>query len=636
MKRICFKGDVFMDYRKCASEILTALGGKNNLASAAHCATRLRLVIADNAKVQKSTLENIDGVKGVFEAAGQLQIIIGTGTVNKVYDEFIALAGVEAASKDDVKKAAASQAPWYKRAIKTLGDIFVPIIPAIVATGLLNGLLGGLQRAYPDIADSYFYGLLNIFSNAALVFLPILIAVSAAKIFGGNIYLGAVIGMIMIHPDLVNAWSAGGGAETSTLWSWFGLWNIQNTGYQGHVIPVIIAVLLLCTLEKKLHKIVLETFDLFVTPLVSVLVTAFFTMTVIGPVFSQLETWVLDGAKWLIALPLGIGSFVMGGVYAPTVVAGVHHMYNAIELAMIADNGKNTWMPIATAANVAQGAAALAVAFKSRNKKTRSMAFPASLSAFMGITEPAIFGVNVRYGKPLIAGMAGGACGAMVASVMKVYATANGVTGLFGFLITTDSFFGYLLTMIVASVVAFTLSFILFKDEKTENSNTDTKSGDNSTESFDDNCVYSPLKGNVIALKDVPDETFAAEVLGVGAAVEPSEGIVKAPADGEVSTIFDTNHAVGLTLDNGMEILIHVGINTVELGGEGFTGHVAEGDRVKRGQTLITFDKAFIESKGYPTVTPVIITNPDDYSVISPAVNGNIDFLGKLITTQKG
>ncbi len=625
-----------MDYRKCASEILTALGGKNNLASAAHCATRLRLVIADNAKVQKSTLENIDGVKGVFEAAGQLQIIIGTGTVNKVYDEFIALAGVEAASKDDVKKAAASQAPWYKRAIKTLGDIFVPIIPAIVATGLLNGLLGGLQRAYPAIADSYFYGLLNIFSNAALVFLPILIAVSAAKIFGGNIYLGAVIGMIMIHPDLVNAWSAGGGAETSTLWSWFGLWNIQNTGYQGHVIPVIIAVLLLCTLEKKLHKIVPETFDLFVTPLVSVLVTAFFTMTVIGPVFSQLETWVLDGAKWLIALPLGIGSFVMGGVYAPTVVAGVHHMYNAIELAMIADNGKNTWMPIATAANVAQGAAALAVAFKSRSKKIRSMAFPASLSAFMGITEPAIFGVNVRYGKPLIAGMAGGACGAMVASVMKVYATANGVTGLFGFLITTESFFGYLLTMIVASVVAFTLSFILFKDEKTENSNTDTTSDDNSTESFDDNYVYSPLKGNVIALKDVPDETFAAEVLGVGAAVEPSEGIVKAPADGEVSTIFDTNHAVGLTLDNGMEILIHVGINTVELGGEGFTGHVAEGDRVKRGQTLITFDKAFIESKGYPTVTPVIITNPDDYSVISPAVNGNIDFLGKLITTQKG
>ena len=629
-----------MDYRKCASEILAAIGGKENLASAAHCATRLRLVIADNGKVQIKTLENVDGVKGVFEAAGQLQIIIGTGTVNKVYAEFISLAGIEAASKDDVKKAAAAKASWYKRAIKTLGDIFVPIIPAIVATGLLNGLLGGLQRAFPSIADSYFYGLLNIFSNAALVFLPILIAISAAKIFGGNTYLGAVIGMIMIHPDLVNAWSAGGGADTTTLWSWFGLWNIQNTGYQGHVIPVIIAVLLLSIIEKKLHKVVPETFDLFVTPLVSVLVTAFFTMTVIGPVFSQIETWVLDGAKWLIAIPFGIGSFIMGGVYAPTVVAGVHHMYNAIELAMIADNGQNTWMPIATAANVAQGAAALAVAFKTKSQKTRSMAFPASLSAFMGITEPAIFGVNVRYGKPLIAGMAGGACGAMIASIMKVYATANGVTGLFGFLITTDCFLGYLLTMAVSAAVAFGLSFMLYKDAETESApasdTQDTSSYETTSDSVVNDFVYSPLKGKVVRMQDVPDDTFAAEILGIGAAVDPVEGVVKAPSNGKVDTLMDTNHAIGLTLDNGMELLIHIGINTVELNGEGFKNHVSEGDRIKRGQTLITFDKALIESKGYKTITPVIITNPDNFLDISQAADGDIDFLGKLIATKKG
>lgn len=219
-----------MDHRTCAGEILDAIGGKDNLASAAHCATRLRLVIADNDKVKKETLENIEGVKGVFEAAGQLQIIIGTGTVNKVYDQFIDLAGVEAASKDDVKAAAAAKAPWYKRAIKTLGDIFVPIIPAIVATGLLCGLLGGLSRAFPSLSDHYIYNILDLLSNTALTFLPILIAVSAAKIFGANIYLGAVIGMLMIHPSLVNAWSIAGGAETKTLWSWFGLWNIQNTG----------------------------------------------------------------------------------------------------------------------------------------------------------------------------------------------------------------------------------------------------------------------------------------------------------------------------------------------------------------------------------------------------------------------
>ncbi len=639
-----------MDYRKCASEILTGIGGKENLASAAHCATRLRLVIADNGKVKKSMLEGIDGVKGVFEAAGQLQIIIGTGTVNKVYDEFIALAGVEAASKEDVKAAAAAQAPWYKRAIKTLGDIFVPIIPAIVATGLLNGLLGGLSKAFPGMADSYLFGLLDMFSNTALVFLPILIAVSAAKIFGGNIFLGAVIGMIMIHPNLVNAWSAGSGAETDTLWSWFGLWNIQNTGYQGHVIPVVIAVLVMCMIEKKLHKVVPETFDLFVTPLVSVLVTGFFTLTLIGPVFSQLETWVLSGAKALIAIPFGIGAFIMGGVYAPTVVAGVHHMYNAIELAMLADNGMNTWMPIATAANVAQGAAALAVAFKTRNKKLRSMALPASLSAFMGITEPAIFGVNVRYGKPLVAGMIGGACGAAVASLMKVYATANGVTGIFGFLITTETFVGYLLTFVIATVVAFVISYLIYRDEETVADNGSNgvdsaaeKSAEKTAEAainldkeFDDNCVYAPLKGTAVAMADVPDETFAAEVLGLGAAVDPAEGKVVAPADGEVSTLFDTHHAIGLTLDNGMELLIHIGINTVELNGEGFTAHIADGERFKRGQTLITFDKAFIESKGYKTVTPVIITNPDDYAEVKKAANGTVEFLDKLIETKKG
>ncbi len=635
-----------MDYNKCAAQILDAIGGKDNLASAAHCATRLRLVIADNEKVKKTVLENIDGVKGVFEAQGQLQIIIGTGTVNKVYAEFIKIAGVEAASKDDVKKAAAAKAPWYKRAVKTLGDIFVPIIPAIVATGLLCGLLGGLSRAFPSMADSQIYKLLDIFSNAALTFLPILIAVSAAKIFGANVYLGAVIGMIMIHPNLINAWSVGDGKDLPTLWSWFGVWDIRATGYQGHVIPVVIAVLLLSVIEKKLHKKVPEMFDLFVTPLVSVLITGFLTMTVIGPVFSQIESWVLSGAQWLISIPFGIGSFLMGAAYAPTVVAGVHHMYNAIELSMIADNGKNIWMPIATAANVAQGAAALAVAIKTKNKKTKSMALPASLSAFMGITEPAIFGVNVRFVKPLIAGMVGGACGAAVASIMNVYATANGVTGIFGFLITTDSIVGYLLTFVVASAVAFGLSWILFKDPAEETAQgapatpapaaeevpaVETKAEAN----YDDNCVYSPLKGKAVLMADVPDETFASDVLGVGAAVDPTEGKVVAPADGEVSTLFDTHHAIGLTLDNGMEMLIHVGINTVELNGEGYEANVSEGDKVVRGQTLITFDIPLIKSKGFPVITPVIITNPDDYTDIHKAADGDVGYLDKLIETAK-
>ena len=628
-----------MDYKKSAHEILSAIGGKDNLASAAHCATRLRLVIADNSKINKAKLEGIDGVKGVFEASGQLQVIIGTGTVNKVYDEFIAEAGIEAATKEDVKAAAAAKSPWYKRAIKSLGDIFVPIIPAIVATGLLNGLLGGLVQVFPDMANSHIYGLLNIFSNTALTFLPILIAISAAKIFGGNQFLGAVIGMIMIHPSLVNAWTVAGGAETTTLWSWFGLWDIQNVGYQGHVIPVILSVWLMSVIEKKLHKKVPEMLDLFVTPLVSVLVAGFFSLTLIGPVFAQLESWVLSGAQALIAIPFGIGAFLMGGVYAPTVVAGVHHMYNAIEMMMLADNGMNTWMPIATAANVAQGAAALAVAFKAKNKKTKALALPASLSAFMGITEPAIFGVNVRFMRPFIAGMIGGACGGALASIMNVYATANGVTGLFGLLITTDTFVGYILTMVVSFAVAFAVSWFMGikEDEPAEAAPEDT--AETSAEPLPeiaDSEILSPLAGTAIALEDVPDPTFAEGILGLGAAVEPSEGKVVAPADGTVGTLFDTHHAIGLNLDNGAELLIHIGINTVKLNGEGFTAHVSEGERVKRGQTLITFDKDLIASKGYKTVTPVIVTNPDDYSEIKRTADGNVGSSDVLLELVKG
>lgn len=624
-----------MDYKKTAHEILSAIGGKDNLASAAHCATRLRLVIADNSKVKKAVLENIDGVKGVFEASGQLQVIIGTGTVNKVYDEFIAEAGIEAATKEDVK--AAAKSPWYKRAIKSLGDIFVPIIPAIVATGLLNGLLGGLVQVFPNMASSHIYELLNIFSNTALTFLPILIAISAAKIFGGNQYLGAVIGMIMIHPSLINAWTVAGGAETSTLWSWFGLWDIQNVGYQGHVIPVILSVWLMSAVEKRLHKKVPEMLDLFVTPLCSVLIAGFFSLTLIGPVFAQLESWVLSGAQALITIPFGIGAFIMGGVYAPTVVAGVHHMYNAIEMMMLADNGMNTWMPIATAANVAQGAAALAVALKTKNKKTKSMALPASLSAFLGITEPAIFGVNVRFMRPFIAGMIGGACGAALASIMNVYATANGVTGLFGLLITTDTIGGYILTMLVAFGVAFAISWIMGikEDEPASDETAETDGHNDALPEVSDNEILSPLAGKSIALEDVPDPTFAEGILGLGAAVEPSEGKITAPADGTVGTLFDTHHAIGLNLDNGAELLIHIGINTVELNGEGFTAHVSEGDRVKKGQTLITFDKELIASKGYKTATPVIVTNPDEYSAVKRVADGNVTEKDVLIELVK-
>lgn len=633
-----------MDYKKVAQQVLECVGGGENLVSAAHCATRLRMVIADNGKCSKEKLEQIDGVKGVFEASGQLQVIFGTGVVNKVFEEFAPLAGIDVAStKDDVKKAAASKQNWFFRAIKSLGDIFVPIIPAIVASGLLMGLLEGLCNVYPAMAQSSTYTIIHLFSNAAFVFLPILIAISAAKTFGGNIFLGAVIGMIMIHTDLMNAWSVAGATDIPTASVWFGLYDIKLVGYQGHVIPVVIAVWLMSVIEKKLHKIVPEIIDLFVTPLVTVLVTGYVTLTIIGPVFVVIENGVLDGAKWLITLPFGIGAAIAGAAYAPTVVAGVHHMYNALEAGLLSAEGVNTWMPIATAANVAQGAAALALSLKTKNQKTRSVALPASLSAFLGITEPAIFGVNLRYVKPFIAGCIGGAAGGLVAGIMHVGASAYGITGVFGFLITTDCTLGYLLDMVVAAGVAFILSWILYR-EKSEDpietvqeipeaeKNDDTTSVEREGSKQDDKAVYSPLEGKLIPMTEVPDETFASKALGDGVAVIPEKGCVYAPFDGEVEMVYDTGHAIGLVREDGMEVLIHVGINTVELGGKYYTAKVSNGQKIKKGDLLLEFDMDEIAKAGYSLVTPVIVTNSDEYEGLTRKEHGRVEPGDQIIT----
>lgn len=301
-----------MDYAKAAAEVLKSIGGKDNVISAAHCATRLRLVIADNKKVDKDALENATGVQGVFEAQGQLQIIFGTGTVNKVYDQFIAQSGAAAVSKDEAKAQAAQKGNWFQRGIKTLGDIFVPIIPAIVASGFLMGIMESLKFMVNNgfitlDSTSSLFVFADLFSNVAYTFLPILIAFSAARVFGGNPFLGAVIGMIMLHPNLQNAWTVATEGVHTYQEVFFGLYKIPLVGYQGHVIPVIIAVWLMCFIEKKLHKIVPPMFDLFVTPLVSVFVTGYLTLAAIGPVFTTVENFVINGVQWLIAIPFGIG-----------------------------------------------------------------------------------------------------------------------------------------------------------------------------------------------------------------------------------------------------------------------------------------------------------------------------------------
>ena len=639
-----------MDYRKTAQDILDHVGGSKNIASAAHCATRLRLVIADNKKVSKEALENVDGVKGVFEASGQLQIILGTGTVNKVFAEFIDIAGITASSKAEAKEAAAEKQNWFMRAIKLLGDIFVPIIPAIVASGFLMGIMNSLDfmnsNGFLHInTHSSIYVFANLFSNIAYTFLQILIAFSAAKAFGANQYLGAVIGMIMIHPSLQNAYTVATEGVQQTQSVFFGLFKIDMVGYQGHVIPVIIAVWILAVIEKKLHKIVPEVLDLFVTPLVSVFVTGYLTLSIVGPIFVWAENAILGAIQWMLTLPLGIGSLIMGGLYAPTVVTGIHQMYTAIDIGQLAKYGVTYWLPLASAANVAQGAAALAVGIKSKDKKIKSLALPSSLSAFMGITEPAIFGVNLRFFKPFIAGCIGGGCGALYASLVHLGAKGTGVTGIFGILLCLNQPLQYLIEMVIAVGVAFVISFLIYKDAEPKAATADaaeTAVVENmettdavATADTTAETLTSPVNGTQIPLSEVADETFASEMLGTTVAVEPADGKIVAPCDGEVSNIFETGHAVCITTESGGELLIHIGIDTVKMDGKGFTKKVSDGDKVHAGDILVEADLEEIKNAGYQTTTMMILTNTDEFGNVTKAEPAEVKTTSKVMTLTK-
>ncbi|MCF2621605.1 PTS beta-glucoside transporter subunit IIBCA [Collinsella tanakaei] len=654
-----------LDYTKAAQEILDAIGGPDNVVSAAHCATRLRLVLADDSKVDQAAVDNADGAKGNFKASGQLQVIYGTGTVNKVYDEFIALGHISAATKAEAKAAAAEQQKNpFMRAIKLLGDVFVPIIPAIVASGLLLGIMSALSfmdsNGFITLStDNAWYQILNLVSNTAFTFLQILIGYSAASAFGANPYLGAVMGMLLINPGLQNANTVATEGVQQTYAVIPGLYSIEWTGYQGHVIPIVIAAGILAFIEKRLHKVVPEAFDLFVTPLVSVAATAYITMLAVGPIFVWAENAILGGIQFLLTLPLGLGSLIMGALYAPTVVTGIHQMYTTIDLGQIATYGVTYWLPLASAANIGQAGAALAVALKTRDVKIRSLALPSSLSAFMGITEPAIFGVNLRFFKPFIAGCIGGGLGAMFASIVGLAAAGTGVTGIFGILLCLNQPIQYIIMFAIAGLVAFGLSYMLYRDETPNAEAVQAEPTTNATVQASVNAtardeaeaaavsaaaadaaiaavngsvasdvqpatIVSPMAGTAIPMKEVSDPVFASEAMGAGIAIVPSEGTLHAPADGKVIVLADTGHAVGVMTDAGTEILMHIGIDTVGLEGKPFAPHVKVGDHVRAGQPLMDVDLAYIKAQGLDTVTPIIITNTAAYEAVEPCASGDV------------
>ena len=620
-----------LDTAQAAREILAAVGGPSNVVSAAHCATRLRLVIADDSKVDKDAVEDALGAKGNFQASGQLQIIYGTGTVNKVYDEFCKQGNISAVSKEELKDVAAGNQNKFMAAIK--------------ASGMLMGIMGAIEfmgNAGMIALDtnSVWWRIAGLINACALANLQTLLGFSAATVFGGNPYLGASFGALLISGSFINAYAAADAIANGTMITLEvipGLYSIDWIGYQGHVIPILVGTWILCTIEKKMHQIVPDMFDLFVTPLVSVAGAAYITILFIGPIFVWLENAILGLLTALLSVPFGLGYILIGLIYSPSVVTGLHQMYTTIDVSMLGQYGVTYWLPIASAANIAQGGACLAVALKTKSEKTKALAIPSGISCLLGITEPAIFGVNLPKLKPFLCGMAGAAVGAFICSMTQLAATGTGVTGIFGILLCINQPVQYIIMFVASFGVAFAGTWVLYSDEpdKQKAAKAAAPAAPTHVDAIDAAGVLaSPMTGTAKAMSDAPDAVFASLAMGNGAVVEPVAGEVYSPVTGTVTMLFDTQHAIGLAADDGTEVLIHIGVDTVELAGKPFTAHVAAGDSVKAGDLLITADLDAIKAAGKPTATMVIVTNTDDYASVTPEV-GAVSAGEKLVTVSK-
>ena len=631
-----------MNNTEIAKKVIDALGGRENVRSVAHCATRLRVMVVDEGKIDKDTVEDIEKVQGAFFNSGQYQIIFGTGTVNKIYDEVVAL-GLPTSTSSEQKAEAAKQGNWFQRAIRTFGDVFVPIIPAIVATGLFMGLRGLLTQEAIMTAlgvtewNADFITYTQILTDTAFIILPALVVWSTFRVFGGNQTIGLVLGMMLISGSLPNAWAVASGGDV-TPQIFFGF--IPVVGLQGSVLPAFIIGIIGAQFEKWVRKIVPEVLDLLLTPFITLLVMSVLGLFVIGPVFHVVEQYILYATEALLSLPFGLGGLLIGGVHQIIVVSGVHHIFNLLESQLVANTGANPFNAIITAAMTAQGAATVAVGVKTKNPKLKALAFPAALSAFLGITEPAIFGVNLRFRKPFFLSLIAGAIGGAVASLLGLAGNGFGITIIPGTLLYVDGQLPqYFLMVAVSFALGFALTYLFgFEDEEKEVKKPSASAQETAktleeaeTGLVAEETLVSPLSGDVVALENVNDPVFSSGAMGKGLAVKPSEGVVYAPADADVTIAFETGHAYGLKTASGAEILIHIGIDTVSMNGNGFEKLVAAGDKVKAGTPIAKFDVAKIAEAGLDDTTMVIVTNTADFAEVSPLAEGTIahgaDFL---------
>ena len=666
-----------MDHAKVAGEVVEAVGGASNISAAAHCATRLRLVIADESKINQQALDDNEDLKGTFAAGGMFQIIVGPGDVDQVYANMVANHGVREVSKDEAKEEAEAGGNIFSRFVKMIADIFVPVLPALIAGGLLmalhsvltaKGLFGdqSVIQMFPVMTD--YDALINLVSSAAFAFLPVLVGFSAAKRFGGNTYLGAAMGAAMVSPSLLSAYSMTDAAaaakfwaytDQSSVWNLFGL-EVTKVGYQAMVIPTLVVTWIMCLIEKSLHKVLKGTADFLLTPLITLLITGFLAFVVVGPITRELSNYLTYGINWAYTTLGLFGGLIFGFFYSAIVVTGLHQSFPAIEIPLLPSNGGagDFIFPIASMANVAQGAAALAVFFKTRDAKLKGLAGAGGVSAVFGITEPAIFGVNLRLRWPFYCAMVAAGIGSAGVALLNVRGQALGAAGFVGFVsIIPQSIPAYLALEVLVFVLSFgfTFAYAMTRGKADMEGRAPAAKAaapvaaavatpaapapaaapaapapaaapapSFSDEALADLSVASPLAGTVVPLEQVKDESFAKGMLGPGIGIEPADGLVVAPFDGTVTVAFPTGHAYGLKSASGVQVLIHVGMDTVKLDGKGFTPRVAKGDVVRRGDVLAEVDLGVIRAAGYETITPVVVTNKKKFGAVTPLASGQI------------
>ncbi|WIM68093.1 sucrose-specific PTS transporter subunit IIBC [Corynebacterium breve] len=629
-----------MQHKAVAGRVLKAIGGEENIVGAAHCATRLRMVLKDPQKVDTAALENDPDLKGIFETGGMFQIIVGPGDVDVVFDEMSAMTSKNiAVSTDELKDVAANQGNWFTRAIKVLSDIFVPLIPILVGGGLLmalnnvltaEGLFGSesLIAMYPAIEG--FSGMVNLLASAPFAFLPVLVGFTATKRFGGNEYLGAGMGMAMVSPALVNGYEVATTMAEGAMpyWDVFGL-QVAQAGYQGSVLPVLAVAWVLATIEKFLHRHLKGTVDFLVTPVLTLLVTGFITFVAVGPFMRWLGELLIVGLQNMYDFGGPIGGFLFGLVYSPIVITGLHQSFPPVELELF-NQGGSFIFATASMANIAQGAVALAVYFLAKSEKLKGLAGSSGISAVFGITEPAIFGVNLRLRWPFYIGMASAAVGGALVALFDIKAVALGAAGFIGAVsIRAEDIPMFLVVCVISFLIAFIGAFVygrylISRDGTIDPDATDSPEAaaaaaavlaSSELEPVSDDALElaSPLTGEAVALNTVSDAMFSQGKLGDGIAVVPTVGRLVSPMDGKVAVTFKSGHAYAIrgkgSDGKSVDVLMHIGFDTVNLEGKYFTAHVEKGDVVSKGQLLAEFDIEGIKSAGYEVTTPIVVSN---------------------------